>query len=948
MSPKDNTMRISAICAALLCLVHFASAQAGINQWTTSGPPGGTYRDIKISATNTDVYYAAYSRTFFRSTDAAVSWQVSRDFVAEVVNIAVDPTDGTRVYVAALNDGLFRSDDSGQTFTKIAPGTEEVWAVGVGGADGKTVYYATNSGAFWQSGDRGQTWTQRPSTPQTITSILVDASTGNSVVALRGLAIRQSTDGGQTWTESSIGSGTNWIYSVTRSGAGKLAVATGSGIYVSPDNGATWTLEYAGSFWSVAADPASPGALVATSSYGIPAVVRRPAEGASWGALPGTPALGPAQGLIVGGGTPSRLVVANAQGVMRSTDAGTTWVESTTGPIASGLNTKMATTNAPNAKVFAYTTGGSDGLFSTTQDNGWQRYDLANAHSLVGQYLFGQSVIAIKPGSPQTVYIGAFNVGMFRSDDGGHTWTGPGTGLQTLAPYTIAFDPTNSSIMYTSVTSTTTTPAPAGLYRSTDGGVTWAPRSVNLPEVIGLRLVVDPADGNRLFLAANQGFSSPGIGGLYRSVDGGVNWTQSFNGMDVRDVAIDPSDSHRVYAATALGLSVSTDGGDSFALNTPFSIITSLPASAVAVDPVIPTTIYAASVDPDAGGLFHHDVSSHILRSVDRGQTWEVLRADTNTPNWFVGDLILDPAVPSLIYVSTSVRGIGAFEIQNDLALTLTGHSGIRPVGSSSSFDLRAENDGAFSATAVHVTVQLPAGLNNVGVTPSVGTCAVASTVVTCDVPLMAPAAAITAHVTYTPPVSMLIPVSATLSAHEGDNNATNNSATASATAGEVADLRVTVAPSANTIDTGGNLTYTVQVTNAGPSDSSAETVTLGLPSGMSLGTTLPTGCSASGPQVSCTLGALAVGASQSLSLTATANAAGSNVVSASVAGASTASDPDTSNNSQQVTVTVTTAAPPSSGSGGTGGGGGGSIDFTVLFGLLVVLARAGRVRLRA
>jgi hypothetical protein len=87
-----------------------------------------------------------------------------------VVNIAVDPTDGTRVYVAALNDGLFRSDDSGQTFTKIAPGTEEVWAVGVGGADGKTVYYATNSGAFWQSTDRGQTWTQRPSTPQNIYS----------------------------------------------------------------------------------------------------------------------------------------------------------------------------------------------------------------------------------------------------------------------------------------------------------------------------------------------------------------------------------------------------------------------------------------------------------------------------------------------------------------------------------------------------------------------------------------------------------------------------------------------------------------------------------------------------------------------------------------------------------------------------------------------------------
>jgi uncharacterized repeat protein (TIGR01451 family) len=603
----------------------------------------------------------------------------------------------------------------------------------------------------------------------------------------------------------------------------------------------------------------------------------------------------------------------------------------------------MATTNVTNAKVFAYNSQG-DGLFSTAQDNGWQRLDLANAHSLVGQLGFGQAAIAVKPGSPQTVYLVAWNYGTFRSDDGGRTWTGPSTGLQTLAPYTIAFDPTDPNIMYTSVTSTTGTPAAAGLYRSTDGGSTWTPRSVDLPEVTGMRLVADPANGNRLFLAAYQGFGPAGKGGLYRSVDGGVHWTQSFNGVDVRDVAIDPSDSHHVYAATALGLRVSTDGGDSFSLNTPFSIITSLPASAVAVDPVIPTTIYAASVDPDAGANFHQSVSSHILRSVDRGQTWEVLRADTNTPDWFVGDLTLDPTLPSLIYAATGVRGVAAFEIQNDLALTLTGHSGVRPLGSASSFDLRAENHGTLSATGMHLSVQLPAGLTNVAATPSVGACAVAGTVVTCDVPVMPPAAALTVHVTYTPPVAMAIPLSATLSAHERDNDTGNNSATASATAGEVVDLRVTVAPSVTTVNTGANLTYTVQVANAGPSDSSAETVTFGLASGMSLGATLPTGCSASGTQVTCALGALVVGASQSLPFTATANTAGSSVATVSIAAASTASDLDTTNNSQQATVTVTTPAP--GGSGSTSGGGG-SIDFTVLFGLLVALGRANRVRLR-
>jgi len=933
-------MRASITGATLLCLFYFVSAQGGINQWTASGPPGGTYRDIEISPTNPDVYYAAYTRTFFRSTDGADTWQGSRDFAAELVSIAVDPTDGTRVYAAALTDGLYRSDDAGQTFTKIAPGTGMIWAVGVGGADGKTVYYSNNNGTFWQSTDRGQTWTQRSTNPQGITAIYVDPANGNSLSALHGPEIWQSSDGGQTWTQSSPGGPNIWVYGFARIGAGKLAAATANGIYLSPDNGATWSLDQAGPFTSISTDPAVPGALVASFS-GTPVVWRKATESANWVALNGNAALGPAQRVLVGGGTPSRLVIANPQGVMRSTNNGTSWVESTMGPNASGASIKMATTNVANAQVFAYT-GTWDGVFATSQDNGWQRVDLSGAHSLTGQLQFGVSALAVVPGSPQTLYMGTFGSGMFRSTDGGHTWSGPGTGLQAIGARAIAFDPVNPSVMYTNVVTTNATPVAAGLYWSTDAGATWTPRSVNLPGVAGERLVVDPANGSRLFLAAYQGFGPAGSGGLYRSVDGGVNWTQSFNGIDVNDVAIDPSDSKRVYAATATGLMISTDGGDSFAPNTPFSIITSLEAVSVIIDPAIPTTIYAADWDNSAGlGPPHQDVSSHILRSVDRGQTWEVLRSDTDSPKWFVGDLVLDPTVPSLLYASTGVRGIGAFEIQNDLALTLTGHSGTRPVGSASSFDLSAENNGTFSATGVKLNVQLPAGLTNVAATSSSGTCNVAGTTLTCSVPVLAPAATVTAHVTYTPPAAMAIPLTATVSAHERDNKGDNNSASATATAGEVVDLHVTVTPSATTVTTGGNLTYTVQVTNAGPSDSSAETVTFALPSGVSLGSTLPNGCSGSGGQVSCTLGALASGATQSLSFTATANSNGSAVANASVSAASTASDPDTSNNSGQATVTVNSPASSS------GGGGGGSIDFAVLLGLILALARVQWVRLR-
>ncbi len=122
-------------------LLTFTPAFAGVNSWTTAGPPGGFFRDVEQSTTDSNVYYAAYSRSVFRSTDGAVTWQAVWHSESEVVDIAVDPTDGNRFYVAALEGGVWRSEDGGQTMQQIfrAP-PDMVWSVGVGGADGKTVY----------------------------------------------------------------------------------------------------------------------------------------------------------------------------------------------------------------------------------------------------------------------------------------------------------------------------------------------------------------------------------------------------------------------------------------------------------------------------------------------------------------------------------------------------------------------------------------------------------------------------------------------------------------------------------------------------------------------------------------------------------------------------------------------------------------------------------------
>ena len=928
----------------LLSLTCFAPAFAGVNSWTTAGPPGGFFRDVEQSTTDSNVYYAAYSRSVFRSTDGAVTWQAVWHSESEVVDIAVDPTDGNRFYVAALEDGVWRSEDGGQTMQQIfgAP-PDMVWSVGVGGADGKTVYWGANTGAFQMSTDRGTTSIVRPNVGGTITQILVDRQDGNSVLAIRDTKIRRSSDGGQSWSENVGYAGLNEFVRVS---ANEIVIAAASGIYTSPDNGATLIKQYDGSFTSVSVDPASPGTVLAASSDG--AIHRRVSAAGTWNQIGSAQVLpfGPADKIIAGGGgTPSRLVIANPQGIQRSTNDAVTWTEATSGPVASNPTDKLASTPGANARVYAYIAGLADGLFSTSLDSGWQRQNVRAAALSVGQTGFGQSAIAVKPGSPQTIYVGTWGRGVFRSNDGGNTWGAASTGLDYLAPHAIAFDPVDPNIMYAAVVSTSGTTPPASLYRSTDGGVTWNQRSTNFRDIFALRLIVDPANRDRLFAAGYQGFFPPGRGGLYRSTDGGITWTQSFAGLNVRDVAIDPADSNRVYAATQLGLQVSNDGGVTFNPNNAFVSIAGSDAAAIAIDPVTPTTLYAANLDPDAGATNHTDNSSYILRSVDRGQSWVPLRAINDAPKWFVGDLHLDPQQPSLIYVTTGVRGVGAFEIQNDLTLSLTGHSGTRTVGAASSFDLHAVNNGAYAGTGVRLRVQLPSTLTGVAATSTAGTCAVASGTVTCTVPVLVPSAAFDMHVTYTPPAATLLAVSADLSAGERDNAPTNNTAAASATAGEVMDLGVTIAPSSTTPQTGTTLTYSITVSNKGPVASSGGTLTFGPASGITLASTLPAGCTASGSQATCTLGMIAPNGTQAFSFTATANTAGTNVANASVAGVSGAAEMNAADNSASSTVTVSappTQNPPAS-SGGGGGGGGGAIDYLMaLFLLLMVSARIG------
>lgn len=184
-----------------------------------------------------------------------------------------------------------------------------------------------------------------------------------------------------------------------------------------------------------------------------------------------------------------------------------------------------------------------------------------------------------------------------------------------------------------------------GVYRSTDGGRTWANRSAGLPAV-----EVTAIDGPswRLY-AATSGQ------GVWRSVNGGV-WTQTgdvFEGSTVTSVAVKPDDPMTVLASTTAGIYRSTDGGATWAA--PGGQLPSNTVIAIEFSPHDPQVVAAAG-------------SEIILRSSNSGATWT-----SNTAAGFVFSRIaFDPSDAQRVYYASN-RGLYFLGPQGSTITFVTG-----------------------------------------------------------------------------------------------------------------------------------------------------------------------------------------------------------------------------------------------------------------------------------
>lgn len=275
----------------------------------------------------------------------------------------------------------------------------------------------------------------------------------------------------------------------------------------------------------------------------------------------------------------------------------------------------------------------TDGGTSWTQLGGTS-FNITSGGLPAGSASFGGILVSRPPGGSvsTTVLIAASNVGIYRSGDGGVSWSFVLTG----ATPSVVAHPTKAGVVFAG-NSDNFTVARRGLYRSSDNGATWAP----LPAIPG----VDPSGMRRIELAVTPAApdlvyalvagSDRKFLGLFRWDDAAGTWkTLSATGIytgnargDFGDqatydlsIAADPRNANRVYVAGVRAFR-STDGGATFS---PMAMEIHCDWHSIVIDPRNADILYAGT----DGGVFV---------SVDQGNTWLSRNAGVTITQYYPG-----------------------------------------------------------------------------------------------------------------------------------------------------------------------------------------------------------------------------------------------------------------------------------------------------------------------
>lgn len=534
------------------------------------------------------------------STDDGANWSASNTGLdnlrvkAGVMDTSVLPY---KAFSGTYGGGVFKSVDGGVTWAAINGGLACTYVTALtslptrllAGTDCQSlsgVYYA----------DTGTAWTLATGLPANtrVNSISRINSTSFGVdylLANTDNGIYRSDDSGSSWAAlSSSPAGPNGakVYNVralfyNTNVVRLLATVEGAGVFISEDAGATWIASNSG----LPANPAPSAGMSFENTLSLgtlylaidgSGVYKSNNRGNSWtlafapDVLPATRQISVAKGV---------LVAQTYAGLLKSSDSGVTWQKAGAG-LPGGWTNNLKLDNADNLYASAadgvYKLSGTQWskmpnlptmlhgqvkargatVYATTTNKGVFKFDATAGvwqpiNTGLPTNLIGRNPKFVGDGvNPSNSYLGLYGDGVYYTSDAGATWSARNTGLSGAALNVNSMD-AYGALIYMSTD--------AGVFRSGDGGVNWtlifAPKNASNESLPTGGITADPVTTSTVYVGV---FNTDSLGaslstnGVYKSTDSGSTWTQ-LNGMagkKVRDIRfVGTSDADLTLVASA-------------------------------------------------------------------------------------------------------------------------------------------------------------------------------------------------------------------------------------------------------------------------------------------------------------------------------------------------------------------------------------------------------------
>jgi photosystem II stability/assembly factor-like uncharacterized protein len=619
-----------------------ADAGATWSQSNTGLPISPTLRGLAVDEAISGTLYVGLTGgpgRVYRSVNGGDGWSLLNDELtfSTIHAFARDASDPDVAYAGVWGGGTWKTEDGGASWTLLSDAPISAAWLAIDPSDPQVIYAADRTGpTLWQSADGGLHWWRRfDAGPEysRLQALAVDPHHADTVYVS---AFKRGGYG----IEGSLFRVTRAGYRDVTGNLPRVAISLGIapdqpgvllasthvyGLYRSTDGGQSWQRVTGGlpdvGFNAMAWDPADGALYGGACSGSFPSYMRPPGlvdgddEPGLYRSADGGVTWQNVLAGVVGKGfdfSSGAIYAATESGLYLSANGGDTWTEQPGGP-----SLAYSAVGVGNEHLYVGTLGG--GVYSATV-NPDHSVTWVDSHGPTAQ-IHAIQLLSL-PDHPGTLFATSFPGGVFKSTDGGSSWSEANFGLPGLTLpdperngyYALTYNPADPDQLYLGIYG-------YGVYRSDDGAATWLPANAGLGNRYVYTLMVEE-DGSHVWAGTNDGMQS-----VWRSstdTPGRLSWTPApdapRSGQAVTSIAINPENPDEMtIAAFPAGVFGTADGGAHWYERSNNLHVGKMRTHGVGFE----DGYYQLALDPlNPRHLFYGTYTAEVYETRDGGQSW--------------------------------------------------------------------------------------------------------------------------------------------------------------------------------------------------------------------------------------------------------------------------------------------------------------------------------------